>query len=83
MNSGVYGIFNKINGKVYVGSSIDLDKRKGDHFKGFVKGEAINQHLKYAVLKYGIENFEFVILEYCEDLLERATLLGSSQKSLL
>jgi group I intron endonuclease len=71
MNSGVYAIVNKANGKLYVGSSIDLKKRESDHFKDFAKGEAINRHLKYAVLKYGIENFEFIVLEYCENLLER------------
>lgn len=71
MNSGVYGIVNKVNGKIYVGSSNDLKKRKGDHFKDFAKGRAINPHLKNAVLKYGMENFEFSVLEYCENLLER------------
>lgn len=71
MNSGVYGIVNKVNGKIYVGSSIDLKKREYDHFKDFSKGKAVNPHLKYAVLKHGIENFEFTVLEYCENLLER------------
>ena len=51
MNSGVYGIVNKVNGKIYVGSSNDLKKRKGDHFKDFAKGRAINPHLKNSVLK--------------------------------
>lgn len=71
MISGVYGIVNKVNGKIYIGSSIDVGKREQDHFSSFAKGEAINLHLKYAVLKYGIENFEFIVLEYCENLLER------------
>jgi group I intron endonuclease len=69
MSSGIYGIKNSVNGKIYVGSSTNLERRKTEHFDGFKKGKAVNKHLKYAVQKYGIDNFEFTILEECTELL--------------
>lgn len=57
-NSGVYLIRNKINGKIYIGSSINFKDRWYKHLSG--KG---NIHLFNATKKYGLENFEFIILE--------------------
>ncbi len=66
-NSGIYEIRNRINGKRYVGSSKELDVRKQTHFNYLREGKHINKHLQFAVNKYGIENFEFNVLEYCEE----------------
>ncbi len=55
---GVYLIKNKINGKVYIGQSIDIERRWCQHRYG--KGSLI---LRKAIKKYGIVNFEFVIVE--------------------
>lgn len=55
---GVYQVKCKINNKIYVGQSIDIDRRWNQHRYG--KGNVI---LKNAIRKYGIDNFEFTILE--------------------
>lgn len=65
MKSGVYKIKNKINGKVYIGSSVNLTKRKRDHFWCLKRGEHCNDHLQKAYIKYGHNNFEFEIIEEC------------------
>jgi len=54
----VYSVTNKINGKIYIGQSIDVERRWSQHKYG--KGNLI---LKNAIKKYGIDNFEFTILE--------------------
>lgn len=55
---GVYQIKSKNNDKIYVGQSIDIERRWNQHKYG--KGNII---LKNAIKKYGIDNFEFSILE--------------------
>lgn len=60
---GIYKITNLINGKFYIGSSINLMRRKAEHKyrrKNFVH---INNILKNAVKKYGEENLKFEIIE--------------------
>ena len=67
--SGVYKIVNKINGKIYVGSTVDLEKRKREHFNDLKGNKHCNKHLQRAFNKYNKEdNFIFEILEYVEDL---------------
>lgn len=63
---GIYRIYNTINGKYYVGSSRNIKRRKAEHFRMLRKGTHHNKHLQNSVLKYGIENFKFVVIEYCE-----------------
>lgn len=73
MASGVYIIINTINGKVYVGSSIDVEKRFGEHKSGLRNKSHKNIYLQNAWNKYGEDAFEFKALEYIEEslLLER------------
>jgi predicted GIY-YIG superfamily endonuclease len=54
---GIYQIRNKINGKIYIGQSIDIERRWNQHKYG--KGSII---LRNAIKKYGINNFKFEIL---------------------
>lgn len=74
-NSGIYCIKNKINNKVYVGSSINITKRKSLHFKSLEQNKHHSIKLQRAYEKYGKENFEHFILEYCDkkdlDVLEK------------
>jgi group I intron endonuclease len=57
---GIYGIRNKINGKQYVGKSIDIEARWTVHKNLNSKSCS---YLYRALKKHGVENFEFIILE--------------------
>ena len=60
---GIYKITNKINNKIYIGQSNDIKRRKNEH--RCIKHET-NKSLKKAYIKYGLENFEFQVLEECK-----------------
>ena len=64
MVSGVYQIKNRINGKCYIGSSVNLRHRQREHVRKLQRGKHRNRHLQRAFDKYGIETFVFSILEY-------------------
>jgi group I intron endonuclease len=64
--AGVYSIKNKKNGKVYVGSAIDISRRFGEHLKMFHKGNHENDHLQKSWNKYGEEAFTFDIEFFCK-----------------
>lgn len=66
--SGVYRWFNKINGKSYIGSSINLTSRFLDYYntKQLLVGAERNMLIAAALLKHGYSNFRLEILEFCE-----------------
>lgn len=68
MSCGIYKITNKLNNKAYIGQSIHIEERWKEHIWG--KG---NQPLHIDIAKYGIENFNFEIIELCskDQLLEK------------
>lgn len=63
---GIYKITNKINGKFYIGQSVDIKRRFMEHRTPHGKMTSI----KLAIKKYGKENFLFEVIEECsvEDL---------------
>ncbi|MFA6213448.1 MAG: GIY-YIG nuclease family protein [Candidatus Obscuribacterales bacterium] len=63
--SGVYEIRNVINGKRYIGSSIDIKKRKREHLCLLRNKKHHSPHLQNSFCKYGKENFIFCVLEEC------------------
>ena len=64
--SGIYGIKNLINNKIYVGQASDIFWR-WTHHKSDLKGNRHhNTHLQNSWNKYGEENFEFYIIERCD-----------------
>lgn len=63
-NSGIYLILNCFNGKVYIGSSINLKTRRNDHFNKLHHGSHTNTHLQRAFMKYPDESFIFQVIEY-------------------
>lgn len=63
---GVYRILNLVTLKCYIGSTINLNKRKNEHFKTLKKHIHKNIHLQRSFNKYGEANFEFQILEHGE-----------------
>lgn len=66
---GIYKITNKINNKCYIGKSSDIDRRWKDHQRlAFSSGhKEYNKVLYQAFRKYGLENFNFEIIEEIED----------------
>jgi group I intron endonuclease len=60
---GIYCITNNVNGKKYVGSSVELDKRWKRHLSSLNRNVHKNAHLQASFNKHGIENFIFNVLE--------------------
>lgn len=74
MARGIYKIINVINNKFYVGSAVDLKRRKTRHFCELRNNKHNNKHLQAAWLKYGEQSFVFVVVE---DLSPEADLLAA------
>ncbi len=66
-SSGVYMIRNKLNGKRYIGSSINLKYRLFQHRWYLKKGNHQNPKLQKAWDKFRLKCFEFKILFYCTE----------------
>lgn len=66
--TGIYKIQNKINNKIYIGQSIDVNRRWQAHKRIYndIVSDQYNKPLYRAFRKYGIENFIFSILEECK-----------------
>lgn len=69
--TGIYIITNKINNKVYIGQSKNIEKRLKEHRLRAYRGNEItnkeyNKYLYRAIRKYGITNFSFDVLEECD-----------------
>lgn len=66
MSCGIYKIENKLNGKCYIGQSIEIEHRFSKH-----KSAKDDFYIHRAIRKYGKENFIFEIIEQCDkDLLD-------------
>ncbi len=59
---GVYKLTNRINGKIYIGKSMDLQGRMRCH----KSSKKQNQVIQRAIQKYGWENFETEVLQEYE-----------------
>lgn len=64
----IYCYTNKIDGKKYVGQTINPNQRRAAH-KYEAKRNHYQTHFYRAMRKYGYDNFEYEILCECEDLL--------------
>lgn len=62
---GIYKITNKLNGKCYIGQSLDIEQRWSKHLSTFKRKNCPNYKIYRAFAKYGLENFTFEILEEC------------------
>lgn len=65
---GIYAFKNKINNFMYVGQSKNIAKRKATHFRYAFNPNAheYGSLLHRAIRKYGVENFQFLVIEQCE-----------------
>ena len=64
---GIYKITNKINGNAYIGLSVDIKRRWKTHFQRYKdsSNKEYEKVLYKAFRKYGIENFDFSVIEEC------------------
>lgn len=62
---GVYTITCTANGRVYVGSSIDVQRRLRQHTNMLSRNGHSNTHMQRAWNKYGAAAFMFVIVDVC------------------
>jgi group I intron endonuclease len=64
---GIYQIRNKINNKLYIGSSGDISLRWLYHLRDMENGVHHNSKILDDYVKYGATSFEFTILDVFED----------------
>ena len=61
---GIYCIVNRSTSQMYIGQSIDINKR----FKEHIKGKHLHcSYIDKAIAKHGSDSFDFKILEECEE----------------
>ena len=64
--TGVYKLTNLTNQKVYIGQAVDIGERFKQHTKCGLGIDTPSNMLYAAMLKDGVENFTFEVLEECE-----------------
>lgn len=62
---GIYCIENILNGRKYIGQSVDIQMRFYGHKSKLNRNIHDNQHLQFAWNKYKENNFKFYIIEKC------------------
>lgn len=72
MQKAIYKITNQVNGKSYIGQSVNPERRFIAH-KSHARNHdfSSSQILYFAILKYGEENFKMEILEWTENYNEK------------
>lgn len=65
MKIGIYKYENKLNHQVYIGQSINIEKRYAQHLYDAKYRPERGTGIDKAIHKYGIENFDFSIIEEC------------------
>ena len=72
----IYIIKNVVANKVYIGQTINFNRRKSEHKFSLKYNKCDNRYIQGDLNKYGIDSFKFEILEdnvNAENLLERET----------
>lgn len=82
---GIYKVENLINGKIYIGQSVNIENRWKEHRYGpyTTTSSQYNTPFYRAIRKYEVENFSFEVIEECEpeELNEREIYWISKYKS--
>lgn len=64
---GIYAIKNVLNDKCYIGSTIDLYRRRCEHISQLRNNKHKNRHLQFSWNKNGEDVFVFEVLEVIDD----------------
>ena len=66
---GIYKFTNKINKKIYIGKSQNLEKRYQEHKRNFLNSKIEDYNTKFyrALRKYGFDNFSYEIIEQSDN----------------
>lgn len=62
---GIYKITNLIDGKIYIGQTVNYKKRKTSHLTSLKNGKHHNDHLQRAFEKYGENSFKIKLIKEC------------------
>ena len=65
-HTGIYKLTNLTNQKIYIGQAVNLGDRWKEHIKCGLGIDTPNNMLYTAMMKDGVENFTFEVLEECE-----------------
>lgn len=68
MPSGIYSIINMKTNQIYIGSAVNLEKRKNQHLRLLRNNKHHNQHLQNSYNKYSKYDFEWHIIEIVTDI---------------
>ena len=71
MKGYIYKIQNTINGKCYIGQTVDYERRKKTHISNLRRNTHENPKLQNAWIKYGEPAFEFTVWEFDIDTLSQ------------
>lgn len=64
----IYKITNLLNGKVYVGSTIDRHVRWSEHRTRLLNNRHCNRHLQNSWNIHGVNNFKYEVIEYVDNI---------------
>lgn len=67
MISGIYGIYCKVNKKLYIGSSNNIERRWKIHRSLLKHNKHFNKYLQQSYNKYGLNEFIYLIIEEKEE----------------
>jgi group I intron endonuclease len=74
---GIYKITNIVNGKCYIGRTSDFYRRSHHYIYDFhnQRSRQINEYMLRSMIKHGIENYTFSVIEICDqDIIEEREL---------
>lgn len=66
VQQGIYLIKNITNGKVYVGSAVNIDRRWSEHLTSLKKNKHHSPKLQNSFNKHGADAFEFNVIQFCK-----------------
>lgn len=63
---GIYKITNIVDGKIYIGQTVNYEKRKRSHRNYLLNNKHCNSYLQRAFNKYGLDSFKIELIQECK-----------------